>query len=90
MRPEERRGEAVRGAEEPITDVVFEAVNDGHERQDEVMRRAGEHGGEDVAASQPGTENRQDSFETEERDEAEEDANSDAARDGIWGIADGE
>lgn len=76
----------VRVVQQPKANIVFPAINYGHEGKKNVMKRACDDGRENVAASQPGEEYGGGSFEADDWNETKENADGNAAGNGFGSV----
>ncbi len=78
----------VRVVQQPKANIVFPPINYRHEGKKNVMKRASNHGCENVAASQPGKEYGGGGFEADDWNKTKENANGDAAGNGFGSVPD--
>ena len=73
--------------QKPITDIVFPAVDDGHERKNDVVQGASNYRRKDIATEEPRKKDSRHCFEADNGNESEKNSNRDAARDRVRRIA---
>ncbi len=76
--------------QQPVTNLVFPAINDRHKGKDDVVQGSRNDSGDNVAPGNPRDKYGRQSLKAEERGETEENANSDSASYGIGRIANSE
>jgi hypothetical protein len=75
---------------EPEADFIFQTPDKWHERERHIVQGPRQHCGNDVTARHPRKKNCTDRLQPKQRREPKEKADGNAARDGFWGIANGE
>lgn len=86
MHVRQRGRPAVRVVQQPKTNVVLPAIDDGHQWKKNIVKRAGYHGCKNVAASQPGEKNCGNRFEAHDWDEAKENADGNSPSYGFGSV----